>query len=189
MRILGSCGLAAIALGLPMQGAAQTALQVKEQRALSYPRAIGRAEVDREGVLSITAPSSRSLRLTAIGEGAATVSVYGGDGGLMAREPVSVTPGAAASAPIVRAGEQVVAVDVQFAAVSATTLKALGFKKGAAIPAQGSKEVDFDGYLRVHLTALDAAGNEVKCSAVLHTRDFILEDPSGFDAPPTYIIT
>jgi len=127
VRILGSCGLAAIALGLPMQGAAQTALQVKEQRTLSYPRAIGRVEVDREGVLSITAPSSRSLRLTAIGEGAATVSVYGGDGGLMAREPVSVTPDAAASAPIVRAGEQVVAVDVQFAAVSATTLKALGF--------------------------------------------------------------
>ena len=127
MRILGCCGLAAIALGLPMQGAAQTALQVKEQRTLSYPRAIGRVEVDREGVLSITAPSSRSLRLTAIGEGAATVSVYGGDGGLMAREPVSVTPDAAASAPIVRAGEQVVAVDVQFAAVSATTLKALGF--------------------------------------------------------------
>src|SRR3546814_9332427 len=113
-------------MGLPLGAVAQTALQVKEQRTLSYPRAIGRVEVDREGVLSIAAPSARSLRLTAIGEGAATVSVYGGDGGLMAREPISVAPDAAASAPIVRAGEQVVAVEVQFAAVSATPLKALG---------------------------------------------------------------
>src|SRR3546814_10600947 len=77
-------------MGLPLGAVAQTALQVKEQRTLSYPRAIGRVEVDREGVLSIAAPSARSLRLTAIGEGAATVSVYGGDGGLMAREPISV---------------------------------------------------------------------------------------------------
>src|SRR3546814_5800007 len=90
-------------MGLPLGAVAQTALQVKEQRTLSYPRAIGRVEVDREGVLSIAAPSARSLRLTAIGEGAATVSVYGGDGGLMAREPISVAPDAAASAPIVRA--------------------------------------------------------------------------------------
>src|SRR3546814_6815613 len=93
-------GLGLIAMGLPLGAVAQTALQVKEQRTLSYPRAIGRVEVDREGVLSIAAPSARSLRLTAIGEGAATVSVYGGDGGLMAREPISVAPDAAPRAPI-----------------------------------------------------------------------------------------
>ncbi|WP_150291565.1 pilus assembly protein N-terminal domain-containing protein [Sphingobium estronivorans] len=113
-----------IALGLPMSAAAQTALHMREQRTLSYPRAIGRVEVDREGVLSVAAPTARSLRVTAIGAGEATVSVYGGDGGLIAQEPVRVE---ADSAPVVRAGEQVVAVDVQFAAVSTTTLKALGF--------------------------------------------------------------
>ncbi|WP_313804457.1 pilus assembly protein N-terminal domain-containing protein [Sphingobium sp.] len=116
-----------VALAFPMAAAAQTALHVKEQRTLSYPRPIGRVEVDRDGVLSIAAPSARSLRLTAIGEGEATISIYGGDGQLIARVPISVGPDAAASAPVVRAGEQVVAVDVQFAAVSSTTLKALGF--------------------------------------------------------------
>jgi pilus assembly protein CpaC len=105
---------------------------VKDQRTLSTPRAIGRVEVDREGVIAIAAPSPRSLRLTALGEGEATVSVYASDGALITRSTVRVAPDEAASAPIanspiVRAGEQVVAVDVQFAAVSSTTLKALGF--------------------------------------------------------------
>ncbi|WP_254302540.1 type II and III secretion system protein family protein [Sphingobium chlorophenolicum] len=116
--------LIVLALALPFAAGAETGLRVKEQRMLSYPRAIGRVEVDREGVLSVAAPSPRSLRLTAIGAGEATVSVFGGDGGLIGREAVRVAP---ADAPVVRAGEQVVAVDVQFAAVSATTLKALGF--------------------------------------------------------------
>lgn len=102
-------------------------LHVKDQRTLSTPRAIGRVEVDREGIVSIAAPSPRSLRLTALGEGEATVSVYDGEGVLITRSTVRVAADEAASAPIVRAGEQVVAVDVQFAAVSSTTLKALGF--------------------------------------------------------------
>lgn len=119
-----------IALGLPTALAAQPprALHVQEQRTLSYPRPIGRVEVDREGVLSVAAPSVRSLRITGIGAGDATVSVYGHDGALMAQTALSVqAEDATPAAPIVRAGEQVVAVDVQFAAVSATTLKALGF--------------------------------------------------------------
>ncbi|WP_062791974.1 type II and III secretion system protein family protein [Sphingobium chlorophenolicum] len=117
-----------LASALPFAAGAETGLRVKEQRVLSYPRAIGRVEVDREGVLSVAAPSARSLRLTAIGAGEATVSVFGGDGGLIGQEAVRVAAAEARiDAPELRAGEQVVAVDVQFAAVSATTLKALGF--------------------------------------------------------------
>ncbi|WP_420801824.1 type II and III secretion system protein family protein [Sphingobium bisphenolivorans] len=104
---------------------ATATLQLKQQRALSYPRPIGRVEADRDGILSIAAPSPRSLRLTAIGAGETRLSVYAQDGALMDETTVSVTD--AAAAPLVRAGEQVVAVDVQFAAVSETTLKALGF--------------------------------------------------------------
>ncbi|RYE08107.1 MAG: hypothetical protein EOP22_14985 [Hyphomicrobiales bacterium] len=70
---------------------------------------------------------------------------------------------------------------------TSAALKSLGFKKGVAIPAQGSKEVDFDGYLRIFLTARDAAGNEVKCSVILHSRDYVLDDVTGFSPPPTYI--
>ena len=121
-----------IACSLPAFAQIEAPLHVKDERTLSTPRAIGRVEVDREGVIAIAAPSPRSLRLTALGEGEATVSVYAGDGALITRSTVRVAPDEAASAPIanspiVRAGEQVVAVDVQFAAVSSTTLKALGF--------------------------------------------------------------
>lgn len=116
-----------IACCAPAHAQIEAPLHVKDQRTLSTPRAIGRVEVDREGVIAIAAPSPRSLRLTALGEGEATVSVYASDGALITRSTVRVAPDEAASAPIVRAGEQVVAVDVQFAAVSSTTLKALGF--------------------------------------------------------------
>lgn len=121
-----------LALTLPCTAAAQNSgpLILKGQRTLSYPRAIGRVEVDREGIVTVAAPSARSLRLTVIGAGDTTLSVFGGDGALMARTAISVPSNAqeVAAAPIIaKAGEQVVAVDVQFAAVSATTLKALGF--------------------------------------------------------------
>lgn len=115
-----------LALSMPALAAEPaTSFHVKEKRTLSYPKPIGRVEADREGVISIAAPSARSLRLTAVGAGETTLSVYGQDGALMAETAVSVIDDAAPA--LVKAGEQVVAVDVQFAAVSATTLKALGF--------------------------------------------------------------
>jgi hypothetical protein len=89
---------------------------------------------------------------------------------------------------ISRQSEGKALVTWQMSGAVSASLKALGFKKGVAIPTRGSKEVDFDGYVRIHLTAKDAAGNEVKCSVILHSRDFVLDDPTGFDAPPTYMI-
>lgn len=134
MKTILAAGLIALALPAPSLHA-QTGqpLALHDKRTLTYPRPIGRVEIDREGVVAITAPSARSLRVTGIGPGDATVSVFARDGAAMARTSISVgAPAAPQSAdsltgPRIVAGEQVVAVDVQFAAVSSSTLKALGF--------------------------------------------------------------
>ena len=116
---------------------AERPLAVDGKRTLTYSATIGRVEVDRDDIISLTAPTPRSLRVTGIGAGEVTVSVFGTDGVPLARTKLSV----ASPAPIssvgstgaglldgkVVTGEQVVAVDVQFAAISSTTLKALGF--------------------------------------------------------------
>ncbi len=151
-------------------------LYLNAQRSLSFPRSIGRVEVDREDVIAVAAPNSRTLRITGKGVGEAVISVYGSDGILMAQQLQRVVPRAAAANARLKAdprfaglaatrtddgvllsgsaadlgtraeaarlatgsegpvqnnvmiiGEQVVAVDVQFAAVSSSTLKALGF--------------------------------------------------------------
>lgn len=112
---------------LPLQG----------KRTMTFPQPIGRVEVDQDDIISVTAPSARSLRLTGIGAGSATLSVYGVNGALMTETQVKVGRASSASAGTeegrltsadrVVAGEQVVAVDVQFAAISTSTLQALGF--------------------------------------------------------------
>ncbi len=155
---------------------APSPIYVNAQRSLSFPRPISRVEVDREDVIAVMAPGSRTLRITGTGVGEAMISVYGSDGILMAQrlQRVVARPAAgqarlaedprygglsatrtdngvllsgsagdlgtrADAARIATdgkeplqnnafvAGEQVVAVDVQFAAVSSSTLKALGF--------------------------------------------------------------
>lgn len=110
----------------------QKPLSIRQTRTLTYPRPIGRIEVDRDHVIAVAAPTPRSLRVTGIGAGEATVAVFGRDGALMSETVLSVTDAVggdprAMTGPRIVAGEQVVAVDVQFAAVSASTLKALGF--------------------------------------------------------------
>ena len=110
----------------------QKPLSIRQTRTLTYPRSIGRIEVDRDHVIAVAAPTSRSLRITGIGAGEAAVAVFGRDGALMSETVLSVTDAVGGDArtmtgPRIIAGEQVVAVDVQFAAVSASTLKALGF--------------------------------------------------------------
>ncbi|QZP08720.1 pilus assembly protein N-terminal domain-containing protein [Caenibius sp. WL] len=107
----------------------QQTLQVNERRTLSYPRAIGRVEVDRQNVIGVSAPTARSLRITGTGQGMATLTVYATDGALMGEAQIRVMPTgfAGGGAGFAGAGEKVVAVDVQFAAVSSSTLKALGF--------------------------------------------------------------
>lgn len=164
-RLFSTVLVAAIALsGQGPASAAQDSmsLPLKAKRILDYPGPIARIQVDREGVISVRAPSRRSLGITAIGTGLATLSVFGADGSLIGRTSVSVgLPAgvagdvrsdeedgslsgtvdglagrgalqriAGAQAPagnIAVMGEQVVAVDVQFAAVSSSTLRALGF--------------------------------------------------------------
>lgn len=133
--VLASCLLAASALAasLPASAEEPQSLIINDSRTLSFTRTIGRVEVSEDNVIAVAAPTARSLRLKGVGEGETTLSVYASDGALM-RETV-VRVGAQQAAPMrvdglsgpLRAGEKVVAVDVQFAAVSASTLKALGF--------------------------------------------------------------
>lgn len=126
--------VALIAAATPPSALAQDQkpLSIRQTRTLTYPRPIGRIEVDRDHVIAVAAPTPHSLRVTGIGAGEAAVSVFGRDGALMSETVLSVTDAVGGDArtmtgPRIIAGEQVVAVDVQFAAVSASTLKALGF--------------------------------------------------------------
>lgn len=136
MKILmGSCFLA-LAIGLaplPAHAApADQSLLVDDTRTLNFPRAIGRIEVSAENVIDVVAPTSRSLRITGIGSGQATLSVFAADGRVLRESLVQVSPRVSPGdengiSGVMRPGEKVVAVDVQFAAVSSSTLKALGF--------------------------------------------------------------
>lgn len=122
---------AALALGpAPAVAApADQSLLVDDARTLNFPRPIGRIEVSTENVIDVTAPTARSLRITGIGSGETTLSVYGADGGILRQAVIQVSPRMTGEGitGAMRPGERVVAVDVQFAAVSASTLKALGF--------------------------------------------------------------
>lgn len=124
---------ALVALAVPASAQTPQNIALGGKRTLTFPRPIGRVEVDREDIVSVSAPSARSLRITGIGAGEATISVFGTDGASLSRTILAVGTAAAITAPdaLLRApivaGEQVVAVDVQFAAVSSSTLKALGF--------------------------------------------------------------
>ena len=121
--------LATVLAAMPVLARAQDVVEVQDKTSLSYPRTIGRIEVDREGVVSVSAPSARTLRIRQIGIGEAVLKVYGADGVLMRETVLKVTgqPGAAPGHLLSPLGGQVVAVDVQFAAVSSSTLRALGF--------------------------------------------------------------
>lgn len=133
--LLGSCLLALTAATMANPAAAANAdqsLLVDDARTLNFPRPIGRIEVSAENVIDVTAPTARSLRITGIGTGETTLSVYGSDGSVLREALIQVSPrvsagGTSGITGVMRPGEKVVAVDVQFAAVSASTLKALGF--------------------------------------------------------------
>ena len=132
----------ALSAACPGYAAAQQApMPLRGKRTITFTQPIGRVEVDRDNIIAIAAPSARSLRLTGVGTGTATLSVYGMNGALLEERLVTVGSSASAtdavddiaverrltSAERIVAGEQVVAVDVQFAAISSSTLKALGF--------------------------------------------------------------
>lgn len=134
MKALIAAGLllaAAPAALIPHTAAAQDqrTLQVDEARTLTFTRSIGRIEVSRENVVAITAPTAQTLQVTGIAPGDAAINVYAGDGTMMAQTVMHVEPAAVSfgGTTSLRPGEKVVAVDVQFAAVSSSTLRALGF--------------------------------------------------------------
>jgi pilus assembly protein CpaC len=137
------------------QEAQQRTLQVDEARTLSFARSIGRVEVSRDNVISVSSPTAQSLRVTGLNPGQATISVYGSNGDLIADTVVRVdTPATTfAGAGPLRPGEKVVAVDVQFAAVSSSTLKALGFNfskltgdlQGAVVSPSSLNSASFGG--------------------------------------------
>lgn len=135
MRALMATGLVActalVALH-PLTAAAQgqQTLGVDEGQTLNFTRSIARIEVSRDNVIAVSAPTAQSLRVTGRGPGDAALNVYAADGSMIGQTLFHVDPPptayATAAGPL-RPGEKVVAVDVQFAAVSSTTLKALGF--------------------------------------------------------------
>lgn len=116
-----------LALLLAATPAAAEPLAMQGKRTLSYPRTIGRVELSRDNIVAVTAPTARSLSVTGVGAGDVTISVFAQDGAPMAATVLTVAPDSSLITPHLIAGEQVVAVDVQFAAVSSSTLKALGF--------------------------------------------------------------
>lgn len=132
--LLGACALVALTVASAFPALAAVAdqtLLVNDARTLNFATAIGRIEVSAENVIDVTAPTARSLRITGIGAGETTLSVYSADGRILRQALIAVSPRVSSSsggvAGVMRPGEKVVAVDVQFAAVNSSTLKALGF--------------------------------------------------------------
>ncbi len=132
--LLGACALVALTVASAFPALAAVAdqtLLVDDARTLNFATAIGRIEVSAENVIDVTAPTARSLRITGIGAGETTLSVYSADGRILRQALIAVSPRVSSSsggvAGVMRPGEKVVAVDVQFAAVNSSTLKALGF--------------------------------------------------------------
>lgn len=210
MKRIILAGLLAAALPTIAVAAPQS-IFVKAKRSLTFPRAIGRVEIDRDDVISVAAPTARSLSVTGNGFGEAVLSVYATDGALLGRSTFAVVPrpSAASSAlaaeprfnrvralrgesgtslsgdtvsldarsdaqrMVVASGEgnianrlavnseQVVAVDVQFAAVSTSTLKALGFNfsklsgdlQGAVVSPSSLNKYSFGSNLSVDASA------------------------------------
>ncbi|WP_285021555.1 pilus assembly protein N-terminal domain-containing protein [Novosphingobium sp. fls2-241-R2A-195] len=150
--------LACVAAMAPAIASAQDqrTLQIDEAQTLRFTRSIARIEVNRDNVIAVSAPTSQSLRVSGQGAGDAALSVYAADGSMIGETQFHVDPPAptyaSANGPL-RAGEKVVAVDVQFAAVSSSTLKALGFSfaklsgdiQGALIPSSSLNGYSFNG--------------------------------------------
>lgn len=162
--------LGAAALPLTVHSAAHAAVPAQEDmmidgtRTMSYPATIARVQVDKENVIGVSAPTSRSLTISGIAQGDATLTVFDNDGVVMGETRINVVPAAylARKADTPVAGEKIVAVDVQFAAVSTSTLKALGFNfskltgglQGAVVGPSTLREYDFGtGGLSIDATA------------------------------------
>ncbi|WP_232495839.1 type II and III secretion system protein family protein [Novosphingobium kaempferiae] len=159
MKSLIATGLFACAAPIalvPTMAAAQDqrSLQVDEARTLTFTRSIGRVEVSRDNVIGVSSPTAQSLRVTGQGAGDASLNVYAADGTMIGQTLFHVDPPApvySTGAGPLRPGEKVVAVDVQFAAVSSSTLKALGFSfaklsgdiQGALVPSSSLNGYSF----------------------------------------------
>jgi pilus assembly protein CpaC len=122
--------LATMATVLHAGAAAQEYVASGSRQTLDLERAVGRIEVDKEGVIDVSMAGARSVRVAGLKPGEARIKIFATDGALL-REATFTVPDPArhgGEAPALSSSaEQVVAVDVQFAAVSTTTLRALGF--------------------------------------------------------------
>lgn len=123
--VLGVCS--AVAAFVPSAALAQELLVEGGERNITFSNPIGRVVVDREGVIAVAAPTPKSLRISGVGEGDAEVSVYSEGGTLSRKLSFRVSEREGAPTLLSPQGGQVVAVDVQFAAVSSSTLQMLGF--------------------------------------------------------------
>ena len=105
-------------------------IAIADWRILKFEQSVRRVEIDREGIVLVSAPTPSSLKITGLSQGEAVIKVYGDDGLVIEAVRIAVLPAGASAqsaAWFPPAGDKVVAIDVQFAAVSNSTLKALGF--------------------------------------------------------------
>lgn len=126
----GLTAFAAIAMFLPSLAIGQEYVASGSRQTLQFDRAVGRIEVDKDGVIAITMAGSSSVQVAGLNPGEARIKVFAKDGSLL-RETVFTVPDPALQGgenpSLSTTAEQVVAVDVQFAAVSTMTMRQLGF--------------------------------------------------------------
>ena len=119
-----------LALACPAAVNAQEFVAQGSSQTLEFSRTVGRVEVDTNGIVDVSSPDPRSLRISGLAPGEAAIAVFAENGELLRRTTFTVpdtSMGTGEAPAFSSSGEQVVAVDVQFAAVSTTTLQALGF--------------------------------------------------------------
>lgn len=145
---------AAAACAVPAQVHAQEYVARGSRQTLDFEQTVGRIEVDKEGVIAVTLATPRSVRVAGLEPGEAAIRIFAKDGTLL-RSTTFTVPNPALQGgdkpALSTSAEQVVAVDVQFAAVSTTTMRALGFNftrltgdlQGAIISPSALNSADF----------------------------------------------
>lgn len=129
-RFLTCVAMSSAFAAVPSALAAQEYVAAGSHQALEFDKPIGRIDLDRDGVVSVSLTSARAIKVAGIAPGETELQIFARDGSLLKatsfRVPDPALDGGAAP-DLSRSAQDVVAVDVQFAAVSTSTLKALGF--------------------------------------------------------------
>lgn len=129
-RFLARLSLIGTIASVPTMALAQEYVAPGSSQTLEFDKPIGRIDVDRDGVVSVSLTSARAMKVAGVAAGEAELQVFARDGSLLKATTFRVPDpklDSGALPDLSRSAEDVVAVDVQFAAVSTSTLDALGF--------------------------------------------------------------